>query len=83
MESLALVVTIIFFGLLFLGLVGPVLAVLFRKNKIGKYWVIAYLVLLGGLTVLALQGSPALGAIPLFALAITGVIAFWPKKKSN
>jgi hypothetical protein len=79
LESLALVVTIIFFGLLFLGLVGPVLAVLFRKNKIGKYWVIAYLVLLGGLTVLALQGSPALGAIPLVGLAITAAIAFWPK----
>ena len=79
MESLALVVTIIFFGLLLLGLVGPVLAVLFRKNKIGKYWVIAYLVLLGGLTVLAFQGSPALGAIPLVGLAITAAVAFWPK----
>jgi hypothetical protein len=53
--------------------------VLFRKNKIGKYWVIAYLVLLGGLTVLAFQGSPALGAIPLVGLAITAAIAFWPK----
>ncbi len=79
MESLALVVTIIFFGLLFLGLVGPVLSILFRKNKIGKYWVVSYLVLLGGLTLLAWAGSPALGAIPLFALAITGAIAFWPK----
>jgi hypothetical protein len=79
LESLALLVTIIFFGLLLLGLVGPVLGVLFRKNKIGKYWVIAYLVLLGGLTVLAFQGSPALGAIPLVGLAITAAIAFWPK----
>lgn len=79
MESLALVVTIIFFGLIFLGLVGPVLSILFRKNKIGKYWVISYLVLLGGLTLLAWAGSPVLGAIPLFALAITGAIAFWPK----
>ncbi len=79
MESLALVVTIIFFGLIFLGLVGPVLSILFRKNKIGKYWVISYLVLLGGLTLLAWAGSPALGAIPLFALGITGAIAFWPK----
>jgi hypothetical protein len=79
LESLALVVTIILFGLLFLGLVGPVLSILFRKNKIGKYWVVSYLVLLGGLTLLAWQGSPALGAIPLFALAITGAIAFWPK----
>jgi hypothetical protein len=79
LESLALVVTIIFFGLIFLGLVGPVLSILFRKNKIGKYWVISYLVLLGGLTLLAWAGSPALGAIPLFALAITGAIAFWPK----
>jgi hypothetical protein len=79
LESLALVVTIIFFGLIFLGLVGPVLSILFRKNKIGKYWVISYLVLLGGLTLLAWAGSPALGAIPLFALGITGAIAFWPK----
>ena len=79
MESLALVVTIIFFGLIFLGLVGPVLSILFRKNKIGKYWVISYLVLLAGLTLLAWAGSPALGAIPLFALAITGAISFWPK----
>jgi hypothetical protein len=79
LESLALGVTIIFFGLIFLGLVGPVLSILFRKNKIGKYWVISYLVLLAGLTLLAWAGSPALGAIPLFALAITGAIAFWPK----
>jgi hypothetical protein len=79
LESLALAVTIIFFGLIFLGLVGPVLSILFRKNKIGKYWVVSYLVLVGGLTLLAWAGSPALGAIPLFALAITGAIAFWPK----
>ena len=79
METLAIAVTIIFFGLLFIGLVGPLLAVLFRKNKVGKYWVIGYLVLLGGLTVLAWQGSVALGVIPLIALTITGVIAFWPK----
>ncbi len=79
MESLALVVTIIFLGLIAIGLVGPLLAILFRRNKIGKYWVVGFLVLLGGLTLLAWAGSPALGAIPLFALAITGAIAFWPK----
>ncbi len=79
MESLALVVTIIFFGLIFVGLVGPVLSVLFRKNKIGKYWIVAYLVLLAALTLLAWSGSPALGAIPFIALAVTGAIAFWPK----
>ena len=35
--------------------------------------------LLAGLTVLAWAGSPALGAIPLIALVITGAIAYWPK----
>ncbi len=80
MESLALVVTIIFFSLIFIGLVGPVLSILFRKNKIGKYWIVAYLVLLGGITLLAWSGSPALGAIPLLALAITALVAWWPKK---
>jgi hypothetical protein len=79
LESLALVVTIIFFGLFAIGLAGPMLAILFRRNQIGKYWVVSFLVLLGALTMLAWQGSPALGAIPLFALAITGAIAFWPK----
>jgi hypothetical protein len=79
LESLALVVTIIFFGLIAIGLVGPLLAILFRKNKIGKYWVIGFLGLLAGLTALAWQGSPALGAIPLIGLAITAAIAYWPK----
>lgn len=81
MESLALVVTIIFFGLIGIGLIGPLLAILFRKKKIGKYWVIGFLGLLAGLTVLAWQGSPVLGSIPLFALLVTGAIAFWPKSK--
>jgi hypothetical protein len=52
---------------------------LFRKNKIGKYWVIGFLGLLAGLTALAWQGSPALGAIPLIGLVITAAIAYWPK----
>ncbi len=79
MESLAIFFSIVFIGLLFLGLLGPVLAVLFRKNKIGKYWVLSYLFVLGGLTVLALLGSAALGAIPLLGLAITAAMAFWPR----
>jgi hypothetical protein len=79
LESLAIFFSIVFIGLLFLGLLGPVLAVLFRKNKIGKYWVLSYLVVLGGLTVLALLGSAALGAIPLLGLAITAAMAFWPR----
>ena len=79
MESLALVVTIIFFGLIAIGLVGPLLAILFRKNKISKYWVIGFLGLLAGLTALAWQGSPALGTIPLIGLVITAAIAYWPK----
>jgi hypothetical protein len=81
LESLALVVTIIFFGLIAIGLVGPLLAILFRRNKIGKYWVIGFLGLLAGLSALAWQGSPALGAIPLIGLAITAAIGFWPIRK--
>lgn len=79
MESLALVVSIIFFGLIAIGFVGPLLAILFRRNKIGKYWVIGFLVLLAVLTVLAWAGSPALGTIPLIALVITGAVSYWPK----
>lgn len=79
MESLAVTVTIILFGLLLIGLVGPLLAILFRKKKIGKYWVIVYLVLLAILTVLAWQGSERLAAITLISGIATAGIAFWPK----
>jgi hypothetical protein len=79
LESLALAVTIILLGLLFIGLVGPLLAILFRKNKIGKYWVIVYLVLLAILTILAWQGSERLAAITLISAMATAGIAFWPK----
>ena len=79
METLAIAVTIIVFGLLFIGLVGPLLAILFRKNKIGKYWVVAYLVLLAILTILAWQGSERLAAITLISALATAGIAFWPK----
>jgi hypothetical protein len=78
-ESLALAVTIILIGLVLIGLVGPVLAILFRKNKIGKYWVIVFLILLAILTVLAWQGSERLAAITLISALVTAGIAFWPK----
>lgn len=80
MESLALAVTIILFGLLFISLVGPVIAIAFRKKKLHRYWVIGFLVLLGALTILAWQGSAILGSIPLVALALTAAISFWPNK---
>ena len=79
METLAIAVTIIVFGLLFIGLVGPLLAILFRRKKISKYWVIGYLVLLALLTVLAWQGSERLAAITLVSAIATASIAFWPK----
>ena len=81
METLAIAVTIIVFGLLFIGLVGPLLAILFRRNKIHKYWVVGYLVLLAVLTVLAWQGSDRLAAISLIAALVTAGIAFWPRRK--
>jgi hypothetical protein len=79
LETLAIAVTIIVFGLLFIGLVGPLLAILFRRKKISKYWVIGYLVLLALLTVLAWQGSERLAAITLVSAIATASIAFWPK----
>jgi hypothetical protein len=79
METLAIAVTIIVFGLLFIGLVGPLLAFLFRRNKVKKYWVIGYLVLLALLTVLVWQGSERLAAITLVSAMVTAGLAFWPK----
>jgi hypothetical protein len=81
MEDLAIVVSIIFFGLILIGAIGVLLAILFRKNKVNRYWILGYLALLTILSLIASQGSPILGAIPLGWALVSALIAFWPSSK--
>jgi hypothetical protein len=82
MEDLALVVSVIFFGLVILGAGSVVLAVLARKNKISKYWPLAAAIALSILSLIAWQGSDRLGMIPLGWALLTAAITYWPPSKS-
>ena len=81
MEDLALLVTGILFGLIFIGAGSVVLAVLARKNKISLYWPLGAAVALGVLALVAWQGSDRLGMIPLAWAILTTVITLWPASK--
>lgn len=81
MESLALLVTGILFGLIFIGAGSVVLAVLARKNKISRYWPLGAAIALSVLALVAWQGSDRLGMIPLAWAILTAVITLWPALK--
>jgi hypothetical protein len=81
MEDLALLVTGILLGLIVIGVVSVVLAVLARKNKISKYWPLGASVALSLLAIVAWQGSDRLGMIPLGWALLTAVITIWPPSR--
>ena len=81
MEDLALLVTGILFGLIFIGAASVVLAVLARKNKISRYWPLGASVALSVLALVAWQGSDRLGMIALAWAILTAVITLWPASK--
>jgi hypothetical protein len=81
MEDLALLVTGILLGLIFIGAGSVVLAVLARKNKISRYWPLGAAAALSLLALVAWQGSDRLGMIPLGWAVLTAVITIWPASK--
>ncbi|CAB4625880.1 unannotated protein [freshwater metagenome] len=81
MEDLALLVGGIFVGLILIGAVSVVLAVLARRNKISKYWPLGAAVVLSLLALVAWQGSDRLGMIPLGWALLTATITLWPPAK--
>lgn len=81
MEDLALLVTGILFGLVFIGAASVVLAILARKNKISRYWPLGAAVALSVLAIVAWQGSDRLGMIPLALAILTAAITLWPASK--
>lgn len=81
MEGLALLVTGILLGLIFIGAASVVLAVLARKNKISRYWPLGAAIALSILAIVAWQGSDRLGMIPLAWAILAAVITLWPASK--
>lgn len=83
MESLALVVSIIFVGLIVFSLVTVLVAVFVRRGKI-KFWVaMVFNVFTGLLAAWGISVAWLLGLIPFLGLVISSIILTWPKKRKD
>ena len=81
MESLALVVSVIFVGLIVFSLVTILIAVLTRRGKT-KFWLaMLFNVITGLFAAWGISVSWALGVIPFLGLVISSIILTWPKRK--
>ena len=81
MESLAAIVSGIYFTLIGLGVAAVVVAVLYRNSKLRPWPFFAVVGLNAAATVFAISASWALAMPPLIGMAIAALLAFWPKKK--
>jgi len=83
MESLALLVSLMFLAELVFGLAVIVFAALARFRGRFRRTAIALLVLLAAETVWALTILPAFGVPPLIALGIAVVLFWWPRRRTS
>lgn len=83
MESLALVVSVIFIGLIVFSLLTILIAVLARKRKV-KFWVaMVFNVITGLLAAWGISVAWLLGLIPFSGLVISSIILTWPRRKKD
>ncbi|NBU23440.1 MAG: hypothetical protein EBS38_05970 [Actinobacteria bacterium] len=83
MESLAVLVSIIFLGMIVVSLLTVLFAVLTRIGKT-KFWVaMVFNVITGLLAAWGISVSWALGIIPFVGLVISSIILTWPKKRNQ
>lgn len=81
MEDLALIVSIIFIGLIIFSLVTILIAVLTRKGKT-KFWVAMIFNIITGLfAAWGISVAWLLGLIPFMGLVVSSIILTWPKRK--
>lgn len=83
MESLALVVSLMFLAEIALGLATITFAALARFRGRFRRTAIVLLVLLAVETVWALTILPAFGFPPLIALGIAAVLFWWPRRRTS
>ena len=83
MESLAIVVMVIFIGLIVISLVTILIAVLARRRKV-KFWVaMVFNVFTGLLAAWGISVAWLLGLIPFLGLVISSIILTWPRRKKD
>ena len=83
MESLAIVVMVIFIGLIVISLVTILIAVLARRKKV-KFWVaMVFNVFTGLLAAWGISVAWVLGLIPFLGLVISSIILTWPRRKKD
>jgi len=82
MESLALLVTLMFLAEVLFALAVIVFAILSRFRGRFRRTALVLLVLLAIETAWALSVLPAFGFPSLFALALSAGISWWPKRQS-
>lgn len=78
MESLAVLVAVLFIVEIALGIVAIIFSALYRRNHHFKKTTVVLMALLAIQTVWALSLSPAFGFPPLLCLAIASLIRFLP-----
>jgi hypothetical protein len=83
MESLAIIVMVIFIGLIVISLVTILIAVLARRKKV-KFWVaMVFNVFTGLLAAWGISVAWLLGLIPFLGLVISSIILTWPRRKKD
>ena len=83
MESLAIIVMVIFIGLIVISLVTILIAVLARRRKV-KFWVaMVFNVFTGLLAAWGISVAWLLGLIPFLGLVISSIILTWPRRKKD
>lgn len=83
MESLAIIVMVIFIGLVVFSLVTILIAVQVRRKKF-KFWVaMVFNVVTGLLAAWGISVAWLLGLIPFMGLVISSIILTWPRRKGS
>lgn len=83
MESLAIIVLVIFIGLIVFSLVTILIAIQTRRRKL-KFWVaMIFNVITGLLAAWGISVAWLLGLIPFLGLVISSIILTWPRRKGS
>lgn len=81
MESLAVIVSVIFIGLIVFSLVTVFIAIQTRRGKL-RFWVaMIFNIITGLLAAWGISVAWALGLIPMLGLVVSSIILTWPAKK--
>jgi len=81
MESLAVIVSMIFIGLIVFSLVTVFVAIQTRRKKLPFWVAMVFNIITGLLAAWGISVAWALGLIPMLGLVISSIILTWPAKR--